>query len=430
MPVSLAGSAWFYYYMDIMRPIRESIYRILRWSERYTRTDMVYLFESGFWLQASSVFITLSSFALYVIFGHVLPKDVYGNYQYLLSLGAIAAAFTMTGMNTAVIRSVARGFEGTFLASLRIQLIWGIIPLLGCWVLGAYYLVVGNPTLGWGLVLMGIFIPFNSTFNTFGAYLSGKKDFKRTFFYYLIVNAPYYVAVALVAISIQSALTLLAANLISQALGYWVAHRRTVSVYKPQGAADPDATRYATHLSILNFLGVVMSQLDNILVFHFLGATELALYSFATAMPTRLGILKNIANAAFPKYAEKSNEDMRTSILRKLTLGLLVLAVMALLYFFLAPVLFNLFFPRYVDAVPYSQVYVFVILTAFSTLFTTMLTAQGHVRRLYIYNILSPLIILCSQLVGILGWGLWGLIYAVLFSNLLTSCLSAALALW
>lgn len=173
-----------------------------------------------------------------------------------------------------------------------------------------------------------------------------------------------------------------------------------------------------------------MSQLDNILVFHFLGATELALYSFATAMPTRLGILKNIANAAFPKYAEKSNEDMRTSILRKLTLGLLVLAVMALLYFFLAPVLFNLFFPRYVDAVPYSQVYVFVILTAFSTLFTTMLTAQGHVRRLYIYNILSPLIILCSQLVGILGWGLWGLIYAVLFSNLLTSCLSAALALW
>src|SRR5579872_3261570 len=116
-----------------MNALRERLYSILRWSERYTRTDMVYLFKSGFWLQTSSFSIALLSFLLYVVFGRVLPKDVYGNYQYLLSLASIASAFTMTGMNTAVMRAVARGFEGTFLASLRIQLLWGAVPLLGCW---------------------------------------------------------------------------------------------------------------------------------------------------------------------------------------------------------------------------------------------------------------------------------------------------------
>jgi len=414
-----------------MSPLRESIYRLLRSSERYTKTDMVYLFQSGFWLQATSVCITLGSFLVYVVFGHVLPKDVYGNYQYLLSLGAVASAFTMTGMNSALIRSIARGFEGTFLASLRIQLQWAVVPLLGAWALGGYYLFMHNVTLGWGLMLIGVFVPFNTTFNTFGAYLNGKKDFRRSFYYYVFfVNMPYFIAVALVAVSLKTALALLAANLIAQALGYWVAHRRTVAAYHPQGAVDPEVTRYAWHLTVINFLGVIMGQLDNILVFHFLGAADLALYSFATAVPTRLGIFKNIAIAAFPKYAEKSQEDARASILRKVLLGMAGLLVISLVYILLAHPFFAVFFPRYLDAVPYSQVFALVTVITFSSLFVTMLTAQGHVRRLYAYNVASPLVILGSELVGITQWGLWGLIYAVLFSSLANSLLSAGLALW
>ncbi len=413
-----------------MNWIRARLYRLLRWSERYTKTDMVYLFQSGFWLQATSIFITAASFALYIVFGHVLPKDIYGNYQYLLSLAAIVAAFTMTGMNTAVTRSVARGYEGTFLASFRIQLLWAIGPMLGSWAIGAYYIFAGNSTLGWGMLLVGIFIPFNSTFNTFGAYLNAKKDFKRSFFYYVIVNAPYYTAVALVAISIRTAFALLAANLISQALGYYIAHRRTVAVYKPHGPVDPEATRYATHLSFINFLGVVMGQLDNILVFHYLGAAELALYSFATAMPSRIGILKNIANAAFPKFAEKSFVADNASIGRKVALGVFGMLIVALVYALLAPYLFALFFPKYIDAVPYSQAFGFIIALAFNTIFVTLLTAQGRVRRLYAYNIITPFVTLACEFGGVLSGGLWGLIYGILLANLINSLFSAALALW
>lgn len=413
-----------------MSPARESIYRILRWSERYTKTDMVYLFESGFWLQATSVFITLSSFLLYVVFGHFLPKDVYGNYQYLLALGATANAFTMSGMNAAVIRAVARGYEGTFLASLRVQFIWGIIPWLGCWAIGGYYLAAHNPTLGWGLMLTGVFVPLNTTLNTFGAYLNAKKDFKRTFYYYVIVNAPYYLSVALIAVSLPTALALLAANLIAQGVGYYVAFRRTVAVYKPEGTVDPDATRYGTHLTFINFLGVAISQLDNILVFHFLGAADLALYSFATAIPTRLGVFKIITTAAFPKYAEKSHEDARKSILYKVTLGVCVLLIISTVYALLAHPFFAILFPRYLDAVPYSQVYAFVVAFAFSGLFTTLLTAQGQVRKLYAFNIISPIIIIAGEFIGVVNWGLWGLIGALMVTTITNSLFSAVLALW
>src|SRR6476646_9963194 len=75
----------------------------------------------------------------------------------------------------------------------------------------------------------------------------------------------------------------------------------------------------------------------------------------AIAIPSRLGLFKNVAIAAFPKYAQRSNEDARTSILRKVFLAIGILLIMAAIYSVLAHPFFALFFPKYIDAVPYSR---------------------------------------------------------------------------
>ena len=410
--------------------MKNRLIALLRWSEKYTKTDMVYLAESGFWLQASSVFISLSSFLLYVVFGHVLSKEVYGTYQYLLSLGAIVGAFTMTGMSAAVVRAVARGFDGTFVTSIRTQLIWGIMPALGSWILGAYYLTHHNQTLGIGLLLIGVFVPISTTFNTFSAYLVAKKDFKSNFFYGLIINLPYYLSVALVAISLKSALALLAANLISQAIGYYIAYRRTLRTHPPNKKVDASAARYGTHLSGVGILTTIMTQIDNVLVYHLLGAAPLALYSFATAVPDRLSIFKNIAMAAFPKYAIKTHHEMLTSMGRKIGMGIGVTAIIAVSYIMLAHLFFGIFFPRYLEVVPYSQIYVLIIIFSFSHLFTTALTAHGHTRELYLFNTIAPILTFASITTGILWWGLWGLIVGRIVGAAFCSFLALAFFLF
>lgn len=406
-----------------MSGIKSRLTSVLRWSEQYTKTDMVYLARSSFWLQAISVFVSLASFLLYVVFGHVLTKEVYGNYQYLLSIGAIVGAFTLTGMNGAVARAVARGFEGSYREAIRVQLRWNIVPMLGAWMFGAYYLAHSNPTLGLGLILIGIFVPLNTTFNTYGAFLTAKKDFRRNFFYGLLVYAPYYLAVALVAVSLPLALALLAANLISQGIMYFVAHRRILAIYKPNDERDPEAIAYGKHLSLINFFGAAIAQVDNILVFHYLGAAELALYSFTTALPDRLGIFRNIAAAAFPKFATRTPEEVRLSIGRKVLLSIGVALGVVLLYDLFAYQFFMLFFPKYIEAVAFSQVYAFIIAAGFGSVFITALSAHGRVKRLYTYNIITPIITLASELVGILMWGLWGLIIARILASLLSSIL-------
>jgi O-antigen/teichoic acid export membrane protein len=412
-----------------MTNLKHHLTKILHWSEKYTKTDMVYLAQSSFWLQANSIFISLASFLLYVVFGHVLSKEVYGTYQYLLSMGAIVSAFTLTGMSTAVSRAVARGYEGTFRESIRVQLLWGTLPLLGAWAFGGYYLLHGNATLGLGLVLIGIFVPFNTTFNTYASYLTAKKEFKRGFLYSLFINIPYYLAVALIAFSLPAALALLTANLISQAIGYYIAHRKTLATYRPNNLQDPDAMSYGRHLSFMNSLNTVIAQIDNVLVFHFLGAASLALYSFATAIPDRLGFFRTISSAAFPKYITKTHDEIRLFLGRKVLLSIGAALVLAIVYGLIAHPFFALFFPRYLDAVPFSQVYAFIIAMSFGSMFITPLVAHGRVKELYVYNIVPPIIQLTLEIVGIIGWGLWGLIVARVVSVLISSILAGTLFL-
>jgi O-antigen/teichoic acid export membrane protein len=392
--------------------LKDRLIAFLRYTERYTKTDMIYVFQTGFWSNIATISVTAGSFLLYIVFGHFVPKEVYGTYQYLLSVGAIVGAFTLTGMNSAVTRAVALGYEGSLIRSVWIQLKWNVLPTIGAWIIGGYYIFMHNPTLGWGLVLIGIFVPFNNALNTYGAYLGGKKDFKRGFLYGLWWNIPYYIAVAIVAFYFKSAIILLAANLIAQALGLCIAYWQTIHTFKPNKEVGEETVRYGGHLSVMGMFINVVSRFDDILAFHFLGPISLATYSFATAAPDRITTLfKFLPAAAFPKFATKSPEEIRKTLGTRIWIGTGIIAVVAFLYILIARPFFELFFPAYVAAVPYSQAYALIIITSVSVnIISTALTTAKNIRTLYIYNVSTPIVQLALQVVGILMYGLWGLI--------------------
>jgi O-antigen/teichoic acid export membrane protein len=396
-----------------MNSLRPKLYALLRRAERYTKTDMAYLANAGFWMNLSTIVTSLGGLLLYVVFGHFTGKEAYGTYQYLLSFGAIVSSFTLTGMNTAVTRAVARGQEGTLVRSVRIQLLWGILLFIVASACGSYYLIHGNATLGWGLVLCGVFVPINSALNTYGSYLGGKKDFRRGFSLALWYQIPYYASVALIAYFSGHALLLFAANLVSQCIGLFIAYRVTLAVYKPNDEQDPELIRYGGHLSAIGLLGSVVSQMDSILTFHFLGAANLAIYSFSTAIPDRINSLfKFLPAAAFPKFVGRSPREIRVGLARRLFLGTLVALALAGSYALVAHFIFALLFPAYLSAVGYSQWYALSLGAVMTGVLMNALTAAGNVRTLYGYNIISPLVTLVLEFGGIMLFGLEGLIAA------------------
>lgn len=410
----------------MINKIKNKTYNLLRWSEKYAKTDMVYLAKSTFWINSNTTVVSIFSFLLYMAFSKFLPKENYGFYQFILSIGSIIGAFTLTGMNTAITQAVARGFEGTFKKSIIIQLKYSIVPFLISLGVSLYYILNNNWEIAFGVLIVGILIPIINTFNTCAAFLNGRKDFKSNFFLSQILNFTYYPILIFSLLITKNPLILVFLNLILNLLAGAISYFIIIKTHKPNNQEDPETVSYGKHLSLANFIGTAIMQLDNILVFHYFGAIELAIYAFATNIADRFsGLFKSIQIAAFPKIAVRDKDDLKNNLIIKSIKLFLLNIVFILIYIILAPYIYKIFFPEYVSSIFYSQLYaVMLALSAIYTLPLITISAKKEKKEYYIYSIISPLFSIISMIIMIKYFGIFGLIINKGVSNIFNAGLS------
>jgi O-antigen/teichoic acid export membrane protein len=394
-----------------MTPPQHRAHRFIRFLERYTKTDMAYLARSGVWGNLSTMSVTVFSLVLYYVFARYVSREAFGVYQYLLSLGALLGVLTFTGINTAVTSAVARGHEGALRQAVRLQWKYAFVPIVAALAVSAYYALNSNAVLAIGVIVVGVLTPLLNGANTYSAFLVGKQDFKRVFLYNFWINVPFYALLICAALIVPNPLLLVGIALGAQALGCIVALRKTYAVYRPQALEDAGLPRYGLHLSAMGALGVLALQADTILAFHFVGAAGLAVYTFAVAIPERLGgLVKFIPMAALPRFSTRGFADARRGLLMRLPLAALLLALIAGAYALAAPYVFALLFPTYGDSVAYSQWYALAVGAVLTQLLVTLLSSHAFVRRLYAYHVTAPVLQLLLQFLGVAFYGLPGLI--------------------
>ena len=241
----------------------------------------------------------------------------------------------------------------------------------------------------------------------------------------------FYSALIIAAFASASALLLLAVHFIAQGIALFIAHRRALRVHPPNDTTDDETSAFGGHLSVMGVLGTIAQQLDNFLVFHFLGPATLAVYAFATAIPDRLGgLLKFIPASLLPVLSTKSEEATRQA--RSWNRMVWVVALVALLagaYAFIAPLVFLLLFPAYVASIPFSQVYALSMIATVGSIFSAALIAQRQIRSLYVFNTALPVIGIILQLGGIALYGLWGLIAAKILAAVILTFTASFLLL-
>lgn len=414
-----------------MLPLKDRFYSLLRASERYTKTDMVYLTRSGFWLNLQFVVTSAGALLLSIAFANLLSKEVFGIYQYLLSISALLAAFTYSGYNTAITRSVAQGYPGTLRASIRPQLAWNLLPALAGLAVAAYYLYMGNSTLGLGALCVSFTLPLIATFNSYAAYLAGISDFKRVALYGLVGNIAYYGAMFLFIFWIPEALPLIAVNLGVTTLASILLYHHTVRKIADAAPADPDAPAYAKHLSAMNVLGTFANQVDNFIIFHILGPAQLAVYAIAKLLPERIGSVFKLMtfSAAMPRFAQREYASIRVTLLSRLGLLSVVILAVAGLYALAAPFVFTLIYPTYEAALPFSQLYALTFVSYIGGTVSAALYAHRQVRSLYVLNIGLPIVQIAFQVIGVLLGGLTGLIIGKVLALAIASAASIVLML-
>jgi O-antigen/teichoic acid export membrane protein len=149
-----------------------------------------------------------------------------------------------------------------------------------------------------------------------------------------------------------------------------------------------------------------VGQLDQILIFHYIGAAELAVYSLAMAPVEQLkGMLKNIQALAFPRFAARTKEDVRANIFSKaIRLGIFV-GIITLCYIFVAPFFYKIFFPKYIDATFYSQIVALSLVgVAINSFLNTFLESQAQEKKLLQKNIFEILnVVMLFPLIAYFG---------------------------
>ncbi|HEY4489335.1 MAG TPA: oligosaccharide flippase family protein [Candidatus Paceibacterota bacterium] len=387
--------------------------RLLRFLERHTKTDLTYLFGGGFWLVLDQVAGGLAALFLAIAFAHLVPKEVYGTYRYLLSAFWVLTAFTFTGLPTAMAQAVARGKEGTFRESLRTSFFWSL-PLSAL-ALGAsgYYFLQGNAVVGSGFLSIAVIGPLIQPSSLFGSFLAAKKNFRA-----LALTGTVFAAVPALALFATMFLStdptaFLMAYLLGTAGAGAILTIYSFYRYRPNRVLDPEYKSLGKHFSAMNLLSTLAAQIDKIVVFHYLGAVELAVYAFATAIPEQIrGALGSVSILAMPKFTSRPFAEIRANFWQRLWLYTGGLVLIAILYAIAAPYIFDIFFPTYHEAVFLSQLYVFALIPIGGSLSITLLQAQEAKRELYIINIVTPAFQIVALIVLTATYGLIGAIIA------------------
>lgn len=400
---------------------KNRLYRLLRWSERYTKTDMVYFMSGNFWLLSGRVIATGSGFLLTIAFANLLTPEAFGAYKYILAIAGFVSAFCLNGLGNAALRAIGKGYISVIPSLFRASLIWSLPASVFALVGATYYLYMGNPTLGWSLVVIAVLNPLTSNLGIAKSFFVATGDFKRATFYNTIRTVA-QISVIMVTLFFTKNILIIASSffIASAVVGYatyW--HSLRVLNVKNDQTHLAETLNYTKHVSVLGVLQLVTGQLDQLLLWHFAGPVALATYAIALG-PTRelRTISENITTLTFPKIVQKTKEEAAEIVRiksRRLLLGYLFFATV---YAISAPFAFQLFFPQYMDAVLPSQILAFGLIFQTRSLADLFLFAHGGIKDRYRVIIPSQIIRAVLYCVFIPLYGLYGAVAAIMFAEL------------
>lgn len=411
----------------MLERLQARLISLLRWSEKYTKTDMVYLAHGGFWLVLEQISGVLLSLAVAIVFGHVAGKDLYGNYKFVLSLAAVLGALSLSGLGEAIGQATARGKDGALMQGFRLNIFWSGPFFLASLGVAAYYFLAGNLFVAGSLVIVAFFQPLAASSSFFPNFLFAQKDFARGATYVIAENVITYGAVLAALLIGERAIALVAAYFVTNAAASlfftWKAKQHARNDEKDEGLFA-----FGAHLSVMNVIAVIADRFDSIIVFTLLGPVNLATYTFALAAPEQLkGVIKNLYGLALPKFAGRPLAEIQKTIWLKLAILTALVALVMGVYIAAAPLLFHYLFPIYRDAVPYTQWYALsIIVTGISSVLLSALTAHKKTRELYIVNNGAPFLLIVSLIVLVPTFGIAGAVAA----QMIFRVLYAAIAAW
>lgn len=387
-------------------------YRLLKKSEKFTKTDMIYLIKGGSWLGLGQIVSMSVTLLTSVVFANLLDPELYGNYKYILSITALLSLSTLSGMDSAITQSVARGFDGTLDLGVKTKIKWGFLGSIASLFISIYYFAHENTTLAIGFSITAFFIPFVESLDMYNSLLWGKKLFNIQTKYDIIKKVITFTSIVGIIYLTKNIHIILLTYFLSLMLPTIFFYYKTHRTYKSNNDIDKDDIKYGKNLSAVYIINTILNELDKVLIFQHVGASDLANYTLALAPTDQIkGLMKNINSLAMPQFTKRTFSDIKKNIWNKLLVLFVTTCLMVTIYIFIAPIFFKIFFPKYLSSIILSRILALSLIpVVLSSFLYTILESKKAQKQIYQFNMCGGIFGIITLFPLVYFYGIWGAI--------------------
>lgn len=368
-----------------------------------------YFTKNFSYMLANNIITIIFAMALSIMLARVLSKDMFGQYNFILSMMGIISILSLTGINTSITRSSAKGFDGSFTKSTKSKIKWSFIGTFILLLIGMYYYIEGSFLMSFGFMVSTLFfIPYYS-FRTYQFFLLGKKRFKRYSFYLSSITIAANLITMIIAYYFRDLVIILFVLLGTTSLINFLFLFKTIKERKNR-MVDKDTIPYGKHLTLVSIVSVIKSNLDKIIVGFLLGFEALAIYSIAIIIPRQVKpIWTMIGSLIFPDLSKKNKKIAYSAIKRRFKYVILLEIIIIIIgIIIIPPIILYFYSEKYVEAILYAQLLMFMTLLGPAIILSNLVISQKQLRKIYKITIIPPIInilllIILTPLFGLLG---------------------------
>ncbi|MGE4313769.1 MAG: lipopolysaccharide biosynthesis protein [Pseudobdellovibrionaceae bacterium] len=353
-----------------------------------------------------------------------ITTEQFGEYNFILSIIAIATATTLPGVENAITQSVARGHPGTYRYLLKLSFLTTFIGAAGIFLTGValhFFSDKGNLT---AFAIAACFFPFYLGLEQWKALRKGMEDFKKIV---TISSTVQFVQLAIVA----GGIFLFPGEYIIILFLYFLTpaiRNITQTIWalrftaKDHEKFEPETKKYGLVTSLYALYNLVANNVDKILIYFFISPESLAILVIAEKIPELIRqVIGTYTNVLAPKLAriEKYSLELEKKI--RLFSWIIAGGILAVAFLILPWFIPMAFTDKYQDSVLVAQLLcVSVAIGNVATLRYFFIKSRLDAVSEKRITLTTSMIRIVASCVCVPFFGLWGVIISVFVYRLST----------
>ncbi len=375
------------------------------------------IMQGGTWLFLERLIFIAKGFLLSLLYANLLPKEVFGQFQFVVSVLSIATVTALPGMGTAIVQGVARSHDGNYYQGVSKMLLWSLSGSAIIFLFSLKFLLTTALENFVLLSLGAIVFPLFAISGTWRYYYTGKELYAPMAKISFLIELATLIPLALVVFVYPNATALTLTYLLG-IIGTTVGLNYSLLRKTKLERFDGETITYGKRLSFSAGINTIAGQYDKIFVGQFLGFAQLASYNIAGIIPDQIkGAVVSYMVPYLPRFSRGAHHAELWKIFVRFLLACVGLTGV---YIVAVPYVFHVFFPVYIDTILIAQLIgIGIILSIPFVIIETYFRSQKADKIVLYHTILGVL----STLIGIAivapAYGVLGVVFAKMASYFL-----------